>query len=807
MVLVHPELDPSCGAGPVSRGAPSGSSTLDDLLTGLAGDGRLVHVERLAARTARHGEPARPLPQAVRAVMGTDRLWAHQVEALDLARAGHPVVVATGTASGKSLCFQAPIAEAVTASARPGSALAVFPTKALAHDQLRALAAWGLAGIRPAAYDGDCSVAERVWARDNANVVFTNPEMLHRAILPQHARWATFLLRLRYVVVDELHAFRGIFGSHVAQLLRRLRRLCARYGSSPTFVFCSATLRAPAELASALCGQPVAAVTDDGSPRGERLVALWNPPLVDDRHGQAASGGDRGRPRHHGRLSSHREAARLVAQLLATGHRTIGFCRSRGAVELVAADVRRRVPTPLGELVRPYRAGYLPAERRQIEDELFGGRLRGVVTTSALELGVDIAALDACVLDGFPGTVASLWQQAGRAGRGTGQSLAVLVAGEDPLDQWYMAHPAELFDRPPEQAVINAANPYVVLAHLACAAFELPLTHGDEAYWPGLLDDGVRALALDDQLRVRQPGRRGSSPSAVWDRRGYPARDVGLRHSSAGEYRIVRRDGTLVGTVDEGRAKEVVHPGAVYLHGGESFTVVTLDVDERVATVEGSDDGYYTLARTETNVDITRTIDRRGVGAAELCRGTVEVHSRVTGYQRRSTATGEVLGTQTLDLAGTTLATTAFWYVIDPSSLPSAGLVPAGLVPAGLTTADAGLRKESGALHAVEHAAIGLLPLFAICDRCDVGGMSSAHLAGTAAPTIVIYDGYAGGAGIAELGYAAADRLLAAALDLIERCGCAGGCPSCVQSPKCGTFNEHLDKRGAIRLLRTVLTA
>ena len=758
---------------------------LEALLAELARDGRpadggLVHVERLPARAARTGTLVRPLPPDVRDRLAVDALWSHQAEAIDLARSGRSVAIATSTASGKSLCFQAPIAEAVTDRIRPGTALALFPTKALAHDQLRALSDLELPGLVPAAYDGDCGPEERTWARRNANVILTNPEMLHSGLLPHHGRWATFLMRLRYVVLDELHTFRGIFGTHVAQLLRRLRRLCALYGANPTFICCSATIGAPDALASALWGQPVEAVTEDGSPRGERLVALWNPPLLDD---PSRWGG-------RTRASAHGETAALLAQLVAAGHRSIGFCRSRRGTEVVAADVRRRVPSGLAETVRPYRGGYLPAERREIEGELFGGRLRAVVATTALELGVDIGGLDACVLDGFPGTIASMWQQMGRAGRERQQSLAVLVAGEDQLDQWLMTHPAEVFTRPPEPAVINPSNPYVLHPHLACAAFELPLSAADERYWPGLLDDGVLALVRADHLKVRPPRRHRGEPSAVWAGRGYPAHGIGLRSGSSSEYRIARDDGTLVGTVDAGRAFELVHPGAVYLHQGVTYRVTELDLDDHAAIVEPCDGDEFTMAKTDTEVRVTSVDAQRTVGLATLHVGAVEITSQVVGYQRKDATTREVLGSVPLDLPASCLATTAFWYVLAPGVLLDARL-----------SAD----RWPGTLHAVEHAAIGILPLFAICDRWDVGGVSTVRQADTGAPTIVIYDGYPGGAGVAELGYRAADRHLRATLEVISACQCVTGCPSCVQSPKCGNLNEPLDKAGAAALLRLVL--
>jgi len=752
--------------------APTG---LDRFVGSLAGDERLVHLERLPARPARFGELAEPLPHDVWQALGVDRMWSHQTEAVDLARAGRSVAVATGTASGKSLCFQAPVAEAVTQGVRTATALLLFPTKALAQDQLRALYEMDMARLTPATYDGDATQEARSWARTNANVVLTNPEMLHVGMLPHHARWATFFMRLRYVVVDELHMLRGIFGSHVAHLLRRLRRVCEHYGSDPTFIFSSATIGTPDVLASELCGKPVTAVTNDGSPRGERLFVLWNPTSDD---GSRAT-------------SANRETARMVAQLVGLGHRTIAFCRSRKGTELVAADARRQLPDDLSRLVRPYRGGYLTKERREIELELFDGDLRGVVATNALELGIDIGGLDACVLNGFPGTIASMWQQAGRAGREAQASIATLVAGDDQLDQWLMAHPDEVFTRPPEPAVVNPANEFVLLPHLACAAYELPLRHTDEKWWPEVLDEGVRRLVLDDRLRLR-PGMTGPRDAvAVWAARGWPARGVGLRSGSDDEFRIATADGTMVGTVEYGRAFRLVHPGAVYLHQGQAYRVGELDLDDRVAYVERADGSEYTQPRVETDISLLGEEDTRTVGRSQLGLGPVRVRSRVTGYKRYDVYSGELLGVEDLFLPHTELETRAFWYVIGVGVLGDAGVHPAA-VP--------------GTLHAVEHAAIGILPLFTICDRWDVGGVSTPLLAETMAPTIVIYDGYPGGAGVAELGFGAADEHLHATLEVVESCRCTAGCPSCVQSPKCGNGNEPLDKSGAVALLQTLLT-
>ena len=728
------------------------------------------------------GELSRPLPPEVDERLGVAALWSHQAKAIDLARAGRSVVVATGTASGKSLCYQAPIAEAAVAPVRQGSALLLFPTKALAHDQLRALVARGFPGVAAGAYDGDAGSEERAWIRRHANVVLTNPEMLHSGILPHHDRWATFLGRLRYVVVDELHVFRGILGSHVAHVLRRLRRLAERYGAQPTFICCSATIGQPDMLASQVCGVSVEAVVEDGSPRGERLVAVWNPRPVDDATGR--------------RVSSNVGTAGLVAELVGAGRRTIAFCRSRRATEVVAADVLRRLPAEAQSSVKPYRGGYLADERRAIEEELFSDKLDGVVATSALELGIDVSGLDAVVLNGFPGTIASFWQQVGRAGRAGQPSAAVLVAGVDQLDQWLATHPEELVTRGPEPAVINPANPFVADAHLRCAAHEMPLTHDDERYWPGLLDEIVLRLAHADQLVVRERRRR-QGPQALYTGGGWPAHDVSLRVGADRQVCIRTADGDLVGTVELSRACEQVHPGASYLHAGRAWRVVALDLDDRVALVEPDDGATTTVARVDVDIRIMDWDARRHIGGGaatsriEVGLGAVEVHQRVTGYVRKDTLTRRVVGRENLDLPPSCLRTRAFWYVVPDETLAVARVCPSA-VP--------------GALHAAEHAAIGVLPLFTICDRWDVGGVSTAHQADLGAATVVVYDGYEGGAGVAELGFEAADRHLAVTLDVIESCPCSGGCPSCVQSPKCGNGNDPLDKAAAMALLRTILS-
>jgi DEAD/DEAH box helicase domain-containing protein len=745
---------------------------------------RLIHVERLPATAARHADLGRPLPEEVRRRLDVERLYTHQVEAIDLVRSGRSVALATSTSSGKSLVYQAVVGESAASGAPPGTTLCMFPTKALGHDQLRALQRLELPGVVPAVYDGDSGRDERAEARRCATVLLTNPEMLHFGILPHHAGWASFLGRLEYVVIDELHLFRGIFGSHVAHVIRRLRRLAAHYGADPTFICNSATIGQPAELARALTGVDVTAVTDDGSPTGERVLAVWNPPMLDDQTGA--------------RASTHGEAAGLVADLVRQGRRTIGFCPSRRTAEVVADRVRRQVPARNRARVTAYRGGFLAEERHEIEAALAAGMVDAVVATSALELGVDLDGVDACVLDGFPGTVASLWQRIGRAGRQQQESLAVLVCGADQLDQWVAAHPDQLFRRPPEPAVINPANPFVADPHLRCAAFELPLTHDDERFWPGLLDDGVRRLVGSDELVVRPPGRgtaggqgrrrrlSSTSPVAVWNGPGWPVDRVGLRSGSAGQIDIVRADGTRVGTVDRGRAGEVVHEGAVYLHAGQHHRVVRLDLAAGHAVVEPDDGTTYTTPTTRRDLRILDE-DRTAVfGPVLLGLGPITVTTRVTGFVRKDATTHDVVERGSLDLPPSTLETRGVWRVIPDDVLAGLGLVP-----------DA----WPGVLHAAEHAAIGVLPLFAICDRWDVGGVSTARHVDTGAPTIVIYDGYPGGAGIAELGFDAADRHWAVTAEVVAACPCQTGCPSCVQSPKCGNGNEPLDKQGAARLL------
>jgi len=727
-----------------------------------------------AARAAGDDLALSPLVDSRLRGRGVEALWSHQAAAIDALRHGRSVAVATGTASGKSLCYQVPIVESIADGGRD-TALLVFPTKALAQDQLRTFREWLVPDVVAATYDGDTPTDERTWIRNHANVILTNPEMLHMGILPSHARWATFLLRLRYVVVDELHTLRGVFGSHVAHVLRRLRRLCEYYGSDPTFCFTSATIGNPAELASRLCGLPVQGIDGDGSPQAERSFAVWQRPLVDAHAGT--------------RSSANVETAMLLSRFVAEGHQTLAFTRSRKGAELVATHARgmlveqRATDSPRAPAVAAYRAGYLADERRALEAQLASGELGGVVATSALELGIDVGSLDAVVLNGFPGTLSSMRQQVGRAGRTTRRAAAVLVAGDDQLDQWYARHPDELLTRPAEAAVVNPDNPFVARAQISCAAHELPLTHADERYFGDSLDDAVRDLVLDDLLKPR--GDR-----MFWAGREPPAARVGLRTGSSLEVELVDTDGRLVGTVDAARVFHVAHPGAIYLHQGRQYRVQELDSEHHVAVLEAADDAdEHTQPREEIDIAVVAPERSVPVGRGEAHLGAVTVRHDLVAYQRRRTSTNEVFEVVPLDFPPRELTTRACWYTVPLGVLMGAGV---------------GAARITGAVHAAEHALIGLLPLFAICDRWDVGGVSMALHPQTGEPTIFVYDGYPGGAGIAELAFADVHALLRAAHELVLGCPCDDGCPSCVQSPKCGNWNEYLDKQAAITVLEVL---
>lgn len=762
-----------------------GRMLLDRILAGTpAGEHPLTFTAELPPRVSRYSDwPEWADPAAVRALRaaGIPQPWTHQADAASIAAAGEHVVVATGTASGKSLAYQLPVLTALAGDSR-GTALYLSPTKALGADQLRATAALtesepDLRSIHPSLFDGDTSIELRQWARANSRWIFTNPDMLHLGILRSHQRWSHLLRNLRYVVVDECHSYRGVFGSNVALVLRRLRRVAARYGAHPVFVLASATTADPGAAASRLIGAPCAQVTEDGSPHGPRTIALWEPPLL------PSVTGENGAPV---RRAAGSEASRIMADLLVEGARTLTFVRSRRGAELTAIGARRalaEVDPDLPDRVAAYRAGYLAEDRRELESALADGRLLGVATTNALELGVDIAGLDAVVVAGFPGTVASFWQQAGRSGRRGQGSLVVLVARDDPLDTYLVHHPSALLDRPVEATVTDPTNPYVLGPQLLCAALELPLSDAEVAEFGAT--EVLTELAAQGLIRRRAHGwfvTAESDPHSALDIRGGIGSQIAI---------VDGESGRLLGTVDAGRAPATAHPGAVHIHQGESFVVDHLDLDEGLALVHPEEPDWTTSAREVTDIAIADIAEHKRYGDVGVALVQVEVTHQVVGYLRRLSS-GEVLDSVELDMPAQTLHTRAVMYTITPELLEEYGI---------------GADRVPGALHAAEHAAIGLLPLVATCDRGDIGGVSTALHPDTGLPTVFVYDGHPGGAGFADRGHDELARWLGATRDAIDACECVAGCPSCVHSPKCGNGNHPLDKDGAVRVLTAIMDA
>lgn len=738
----------------------------------------------LPARAAGPADwPAWAAPDVVAAfeARGVTRPWQHQVVAAEAAHAGQHVVLATGTASGKSLAYQLPALSAVRAGRGPrgergATVLYVAPTKALAQDQLSGLAGLGL-DLRVTTHDGDSSREQRDWARDHGEYILTNPDMLHRSLLPGHSRWAGFFGSLQYVVVDECHHYRGVFGAHVAHVLRRLRRVCATYGASPTFVLASATVAEPEVAARRLTGLDVQAVTADASPRGQLSLLLWEPPFT-------SLTGENGAPV---RRAASSEAADLLADLVAEDVRTLAFIRSRRGAEqvaLTAAELVGEVDPALAARVASYRGGYLPEERRAIEESLRSGEITGLAATNALELGIDISGLDAVVIAGFPGTRAALWQQVGRAGRGAQDALGILVARDDPLDTYLVTHPDALLGRPVEATVFDPANPYVLGPHLCAAAHEAPLTEADLPLFGPTAREVLDALTEGGLLRRRPRGW-------FWTDRRRACDLADIRSTGGAPVQLVEGEtGRVVGTVDASSAHGTAHPGAVYVHRGETWLVCSLDLEDHVAVIERADPDYSTTAREVTEISIVREREHAAWGDCRLSFGEVDVTHQVVSFLKRRQPGGDVLGEEPLDLPERSLRTAAVWWTVPDHALTEAGL-------AG--------RDLPGAAHAAEHCSIGLLPLFATCDRWDIGGVSTAVHPDTGRLTVFVYDGHPGGAGFAERGFGAAREWLTATRDTIRSCTCEDGCPSCIQSPKCGNQNNPLDKAGAAALLDVLL--
>ena len=743
--------------------------------------GQIAHIEPILPRDANYAELDKPLVKSLQDCLnehGLLPLYTHQAEAVNNARQGRNVVVATSSASGKTLCYNIPVLEAILTE-RNTYALYLFPTKALAQDQLRGLQELvypHLCKIEElATFDGDTPQVERAEIRKRAKIVLTNPDMLHVGILPNHQSWSRLFRHLRYVIIDEAHAYRGVFGSHVACVVRRLRRLCNFYGSAPQFICCSATIANPGEHAERLVGLPFTVVDNDGSPHGGKDFVFWDPPIIDAVRSV--------------RRSANSEATNLFTELVSGDIRTLTFARTRRLTELIYSYSRRRlaeVNPPLTEKIKAYRAGYLPKERRQIEQELFSGQLLGVVATTALELGIDIGDLEATVLTGYPGSIASTWQQAGRSGRGRDKSLSFLIGLDNPLDQYFMRHPDSFFQKSVENALVNPDNPYILRAHLLCAAWELPLSSDDEQNFGPGLNQEREELEQQGILRERK-GRWYLSP-----RIAYPAQAINIRSTSGENFAVIdTSSGSLLETVEASVAFFQIHPGAIYLHQGESYLVTELDLVKRTAHAVPTDATYYTQTKELEDLRIIKVIRDKSCGPMKVYLGEVEVTNTVVGFKKKAQFTEEIIGEEPLDLPPQRFPTVALWFDLPPEAVKR-------VLEAQLDFA--------GGLHAAEHAAIAILPLFALCDRNDIGGVSTPLHPDTGKAQIFIYDAYPGGVGIAEKGFDLVEELWQATLKVVTECPCQEGCPSCIQSPKCGNNNKPLDKEAAQVLLEGLLS-
>lgn len=740
--------------------------------------GQIVHVEDIPAREARYGELVPPLHPRVAGILakaGIERLYTHQAQAIAAIREGHDVAIVTATASGKTLCYNAPVLERLAVD--PGvKALYLFPTKALAQDQLRGLLRYREIDpdmpIVAGTYDGDTPPNARRKLRDEGNIILTNPDMLHQGILPRHPSWGPFFANLAFVVIDEMHTYRGVFGSNVACVIRRLERICEHYGSRPQFICCSATIANPRELAEKLIDRPVTLIDDDGAPRGPKKFVFWNPPFVD------AARVERG--------SSSVEAERLLVELVRNRVQTIAFVKARVVAELIyrfAQERLQQISPSLARAIKPYRAGYLPEERREIERRLFSGELVAVTSTNALELGIDIGSLDAAILTGYPGTIASTWQQAGRAGRGREEALVVLIGQSTPIDQYLMSHPEYFFGRATEGAAIDPHNPYILARHLRCAAFELPLGAKDIArfgeYMPAILE------ILEDHREVVRRGNRW-----YWSCPSYPSEAVKLRTASDNTYTIVdttqdpagtaawagrdRRPPSVkdtsanrvIGTMDEPSAFEQIHPEAIYLHDGETYFVSELDVEKKVAFVEKADVDYFTQSISESTVKIENEQENKAFHQATAAFGDVTVTSLVYMFKKIKFHGRESIGFGKVSLPPQVMGTVAFWLVPPISTL--------NLVRKWG-------RDPSEGLYGIGNVITEVVPLYAMCDPRDVGAVVDSL--NTGSPTLFVYDRYPGGVGFAERAYRSLEDVLRACLELVKACKCEDGCPSCVGAP------------------------
>ncbi|UCF04332.1 MAG: DEAD/DEAH box helicase [bacterium] len=716
---------------------------------------QIVHKHTIPLRKARFGKLQEQLPKKLLAVLersGIERLYTHQVVAIGQLRRARDVVIVTSTASGKTLCYNVPVLESVIEDAE-SRALYLFPTKALAQDQLRVLNRYGGEGgvhFLAGTYDGDTPTSQRRKLREEAKVLLTNPDMLHSGIMPNHAKWAGFFSRLRYVVVDEIHSYRGIFGSHVANVMRRLERICRHYGASPVIAASSATIANPGEHAEKLIGRKMKVVSKDGAPRGRKHFLFWNPPVIDTGMME--------------RRSANIEASDIVTRLVLDDIQTIAFVRARVISEVVTRYAREelgRHRPGLADSVHPYRGGYLPEERRTIEKRLFGGDLKAVISTNALELGIDVGALHASVIVGYPGTIASTWQQAGRAGRGSEEALVIFIPYNTPLDQYLANHPDYFFGRSPENAIIDPENPHILMSHLRAAAFELPLgvkeVEAMGEYAPSI------ATLLEDERELNFVKGRW-----YWRGKGYPSADVSLRNISPDIYTIVdeTQENKVIGTIDESSAFQQVHPQAIYLHEAETYFVRDLDTEKKIAFVERTNVDYYTQSITEVQVKVDHEEKRQTWRLSTVAFGDVSVTSLTFMFRKIKFGSRDSIGYGKCELPPQVLETSGLWIVPPPDAL--AAVRRCGRVPGE------GLLGLSNVLREV-------VPLFVMCDPLDIG--TTVNSRSTGSPAVYLYDKYPGGLGFSLKAYDLIESIMEAALELIGTCSCKHGCPSCVGSP------------------------
>jgi DEAD/DEAH box helicase domain-containing protein len=733
---------------------------------------QVVARRRILPSASCYSEDFPPLDPALRQglqSLGINRLFNHQHQAITEILAGKNVVVATPTASGKSLIYNLPVVNELY-SATPGHALYLFPLKALARDQMAALLRLG-AGLEPqpqqrqhplaALFDGDIPARERkkITSRPPTALI-TNPEMLHLALLPYHHNWAVFFASLRYVVIDEMHSYRGVFGSHMSWVIRRLQRIAAHYGARPTFILLSATIGNPRELGEMLLGEKVSVITESGAPQAEKEIILLNP-----FNGAAHAAGQ------------------LLEAAMKRGLRTIVYTKSRKMTELIHLWSAPRLGA-LANRLSAYRAGFLPEERREIEEKLFSGELLGVVSTSALELGIDIGDLDICILVGYPGSILSTMQRAGRVGRGRRHSATILVGGEDALDQYFMRQPEDFFARTPESAVLNHFNPAIVDQHLRCAAAENLLVENEKLLQNSLIRERVDSLSKSGALLETASGGKWLAAAR------YPHRQVSLRGGGRQMAIIDGQSGEIVGEIDAIRGMRDCHPGALYLHRTTSYLVDRFDFESGEVVVHRESPLYFTRPLSEKRTEIVSVASRRNCSAAELSFGVLKVSEKITGFQRWHSKTRKLLGTLPLDLPELVIDTEGTWLDIPAEVLD-------------------GLEKRQyhvmAALHSLEHALIALLPLFILCDSSDLGGISCPMHPQTEKATIFLYDGHAGGIGLSREAYQLMDKLLRQAHRTVESCPCENGCPSCVHSSRCGSGNRPIDRLACVALLATLL--